>query len=270
MQLHSGDSAPTQPATDDAPTLLDKVTAPGYADGVNTAVERVAESSDVATAQLRLANCISALGADSAYFAHLVRDDDEISACRFMLACNPAWFQRHLAGRDITCDPWLRYAIHHAEPIVASDSSLCKATEANPETPQRVDDFASAFLVPAQSGSGHSRVSLLVLGSMQPGFFEGEGLGRFRLGARALAVELHDWWLALRRVELLARTRITPFEVELLRHERLGHGSKHIARVMRSTEGAVNSRFQRLNMKLGTPNRKAAAQLAVECRLLPF
>ena len=31
---------------------------------------------------------------------------------------------------------------------------------------------------------------------------------------------------------------------------------------------AVNSRFQRLNAKLGVPNRKAAAQLAAEYGLI--
>lgn len=269
-QQSSGNSAVEAPATAERPTLLAIVTAPGYADRVSTAVERVAESPDPAAAQLHLAECIATLGVESAYFANLVRDGADISSCRFMLACDPGWFQRRLDVCDMSRDPWLSYAMHHAEPILSSDLALCGIRGPALRETAIDDDFASAFLVPAQSGPGHSRVSLLVLGSAQAGFFEGQGLGRIRLGARALAAELHDWWLARRRLELITRARITPFELELLRHERLGHGSKHIARVLHSSEGAVNSRFQRLNTKLGTPNRRAAARLAVECRLLPF
>ncbi len=267
---HSGNPALAAPATADCPTLLATVTAPGYVDRVCTAVEGVAEATDVAAAQFRLAECVATLGVESACFANLVRDGTDIASCRFMLACDPGWFQRRLAGRDLARDPWLCYAIHHAEPILASDPTLCEHCDASSCDPAFDDDFASAFLVPVQSGPGHSRVSLLILGSPQAGYFEAEGLARFRLGARALAGELHDWWLARRRLELLVQARITPLELELLRHERLGHGSKHIARVLRSSEGAIDSRFQRLNAKLGTPNRRAAAHLVVECRLLPF
>jgi len=266
----SGNKTIASPATPEGPRLLEIVTAPGYADRVSAAVERVAVSQDPAAAQLCLAECIAALGVESAFFVHLVRDGDDLFSCRFMLACDPGWFQRRLDGCDLTRDPWLAYATHHAEPILASDPALRGTIDPAAHDTTLADDFASAFLIPAQSGPGHSHAGLLVLGSAQTGFFEGEGLGRLRLSARALAAELHDWWLARRRLELLARTRLTPIELELLRHERLGHGSKQIARFLRSSEGAVNSRFQRLNHKLGTPNRRAAARLAVECRLLPF
>jgi DNA-binding CsgD family transcriptional regulator len=246
------------------------VSAADYADRVATAVERIAEVPDPATVQLRLVECVAALGAECAYFASVVRDSDQVCACRFMLACDPGWFRHHLIGASVARDPWLAYAAHHAEPILASDMSLSAPEGPALREPGGQGGFASALLVPAHSGPGHSRISLLVLGSSRAGFFEGEGLGRFRLGARALAAELHDWWTARLRRELVARSRITPTELELLRHERLGHGSKHIARALRSTESAVNSRFQRLNGKMGTANRRAAARLAVECGLLPF
>lgn len=268
MRKNSGNSVP--PRTD-RPPLLATVSSAGYAERVSAAVERVAESPDVASAQVRLAECIATLGVDSAYFANLVRNGEDIASCRFMLACDPVWFRRRLHSCEVANDPWLRYAMHHAEPILASDPTLADPQDAAASPAMQLGDgFLSVLLLPAQSGPAHSRVSLLVLGSSQPGFFEGDGLARFRLGARALAAELHDWWLARRRLELLANARLTPFELELLRHERLGHGSKHIARVLRSSEGAVNSRFQRLISKLGTRNRRAAALLAVECRLLPF
>lgn len=270
MQPCSGSSATQTLATAEEPTLWAIVSAADYAVRVATAVERIAESQDPATAQLVLVDCVAALGAEYALFASFVRDSDQISTCRFMLACDPGWFRQHLDGSGVARDPWLAYAAHHAEPLLASDMAFSGADGPTLRDPGSPRGFASAFLVPAHSGPGHSRVSLLVLGSARAGFFEGQGLGRLRLGARALAAELHDWWWARLRRELVVRSRITPTELELLRHERLGHGSKHIARALESSESAVNSRFQRLNGKMGTPNRRAAARLAVECGLLPF
>ena len=128
--------------------------------------------------------------------------------------------------------------------------------------------FASAVLVPAHSGAGHSRISLLCLGSSRPGYFEGEGFGRFKLGARTLASEFHDWWLARTRRDLVVKARITRDDLELLRHQRQGHGSKRIAAELHVSKSSINSRFQRMISKLGVPNRKAAARLASECGLI--
>ena len=256
--------------TADPDALWARVSAPGYPERVSQAIEQLAASRAPATAQLRLIHCVAALGAESALFASIQREDCQVSACHFMLACDPDWFRHHLYGDEVIHHPWLAYAAHHAEPVLASD--LVDALPRDHMVPRAcaADGFASAFLVPAHSGQGHARTSLLVLGSAQRGYFEGEGLCRLRLGARALAAELHDWWWARQRHELVQRARLTPAELDLLRHERLGHGSKHIARALQSTESAVNSRFQRLNAKLGTHNRRAAARLAVESGLLPY
>lgn len=257
-------------ATAESLTLWAVVSAEDYAERVARAVGGIADSEDPASAQVRLVECVDVLGAESAFFANVVRDGPRISACRFMLACDPGWFRHRLDRDDLAKDPWLAYAAHHSEPVLASDIRLDEPESPALREPAALGGFASAYLVPTHSGLGNSRTSLLVLGSTQTGYFEREGLGRLRLGARALAAELHDWWLARRRRELLAKTRITPEELELLRLERQGHCSKHIAKTIDSTASAVNSRFQRLNVKMGAPNRRAAARLAVDSGLLPF
>jgi DNA-binding CsgD family transcriptional regulator len=165
-------------------------------------------------------------------------------------------------------DPWLAYAAHHSEPIAASSLPVLDAEGQRVIALAQQNGFASAALVPAHSGTGHSRISLLCLGSTSPAFFEGEGFGRFRLGARLIAAELHDWWLARIRRELIVKARITQADLELLRHEHQGHSSKRIAAELHVSKSSINSRFQRMNMKLGVPNRRLAARLAVECGLL--
>lgn len=266
----SGEASPPAiaPASPKRPALSDIVAASDYATRIVGVAERIAEAKDHATALALLREGVSALGAESAVFVSLIRDNADLSACRFMLVCEPGWCQRYLDAGCFAHDPWLAYAAHHSEPIPANLLPVL-----DPEG-QRVmalamhNGFASAALVPAHSGAGHSRISLLCLGSATPKFFEGEGFGRFRLGARLLAAELHDWWLARIRRDLIVKARITPAELELLRHERQGHSSKRIAAELHVSKSSINSRFQRMNMKLGVPNRRLAARLAVECGLL--
>ena len=250
------------------PSLAQVVSASDYPARVSAVVEMISQAPDQPTVLALLRRGVEALGAQSAVFISFVRDNTDLSACRFMLACEPRWCQEYLDKECIAHDPWLAYAAHHSAPIVASSLEI-----AEPEG-QRVialalqNGFASAVLVPAHSGAGHSRVSLLCLGSSHPGFFEGEGFGRFKLGARTLAAELHDWWLARVRRELVMKARITRADLELLRHQHQGHCTKQIADELRVSKSSINSRFQRMNVKLGVPNRRMAVRLAVEYGLL--
>jgi DNA-binding CsgD family transcriptional regulator len=242
------------------------VASPGYADRVSLAAERIATALDPATAQRLLIDGIAVLGVQNAFFASFVRDSNHVGACRFMLACEPDGCRPNLDGDGLLHDPWLAYAAQHAAPIVAS--ALPAADRGGDEliAPAQRPGFASVLLVPAHSGPGQARIGLLALGSPDAGFFDSEGLARFRIGARALATELHDWWQARLRREL--SDRLTPSELELLRHEHLGHGSKLIARALDVSPCAIDSRFQRINARLGVANRRAAVRLAVECGLL--
>lgn len=256
-----------QPLTDGA-SLLDIVTAGDYDARVNALVARICEASDQATALSLLRLTVRTMGAEHAVFVSFVRDSVEVSACRFMLACDPAWCRQYLEGGHLTHDPWLAYAAHHADPIVASTLPIGDTSALQTVEIALRNGFASAVLAPAHSGAGHSRISLLCLGSSRAGFFEAEGFGHFRLGARLLAAELHDWWLARIRRELVVKSRISASDLDLLRHERQGHSSKRIAAELQVSTSSINSRFQRMNIKLGVPNRRVAARLAVECGLL--
>ncbi len=248
--------------------LAQIVAAPEYTERIACIAELIAEARDQATVHALLTEGVHALGAEHAVFVSFIRDNADLSACRFMLVCEPDWCQRYLEAGCFAHDPWLAYAAHHSEPIPASTLPVLDAEGRRVIALAMENGFASAALVPAHSGAGHSRISLLCLGSTQPGFFEGEGFGRFRLGARLIAAELHDWWLARIRRELIVKARITQADLELLRHEHQGHSSKRIAAELHVSKSSINSRFQRMNMKLGVPNRRLAARLAVECGLL--
>lgn len=257
------------PAPHDTAPPARWVAPPDCLDTVGAIAERMAGTPDQSTVLALLRDGVTALGVENAVYVSFVRDSADIAACRFMLACDPAWCQQYLDAGCLAHDPWLAYAAHHSEPI--RTSSLKVTQPAQREATERLacNGFASAVLVPAHSGPGHSRISVLCLGSRTPGFFDGDGFGRLKIGARTLASELHDWWLGRIRRELIVRAHITPSDLELLRHERLGHSSKWIADELQVSTSSINSRFQRMNTKLGVANRKLAAQLASECGLIP-
>lgn len=265
-QTSSGEAS--TPANREALTLAQIVAASDYTERIAAVAERITEARDQATVHALLTEGVYGLGAEHAVFVSFIRDNADLSACRFMLVCEPGWCQRYLEAGCFAHDPWLAYAAHHSEPIPASALPVLDAESQRVIALAMQNGFASAALVPAHSGAGHSRISLLCLGSTQPRFFEGEGFGRFRLGARLIAAELHDWWLARIRRELIVKARITQADLELLRHEQQGHSSKRIAAELHVSKSSINSRFQRMNMKLGVPNRRLAARLAVECGLL--
>lgn len=264
---NSGESLP-DPKGPDAASLADHVASTDYLDRIGSVVERIANATEQAAVHSLLREGTIVVGAESAIFVSFVRDNVDVSSCRFMLACDPAWCRQYLDAGLIAHDPWLAYAAHHSEPVIASTLSF-----AEPERRRAIElatrsGFASAVLVPVHSGAGHSRISLLCLGWPSRGYFEAGGFGRFKLGARALACELHEWWLARIRSELIARARITPGDLELLRHQCQGHSSKRIAAELRVSRSSINSRFQRMNSKLGVANRRMAARLAAECGLI--
>jgi DNA-binding CsgD family transcriptional regulator len=260
---------PTKTALPSEPlSLAEIVSARGYPARVGAVVERVAAVGSPTALLSLLLEGIAALGAECGVFMNFVVHEGSVTSCRFMLACEPGWCQRYLEAQLVAEDPWLAYAAHHNEPIVASALHGVQLRSQQVIELAARSGFGSAALVPAHSGAGHSRISLLCLGSSQPGFFEGAGFRRFRLGARLLAAELHDWWLERARRELMAKARITTSELELLRRERAGQSSKQIASALGVSEMSINSKFQRMNAKLGVSSRRLAVCVASECGLL--
>ena len=81
-------------------------------------------------------------------------------------------------------------------------------------------------------------------------------------------MELHEWWIGRIRDELIATASITDDDLLLLAHERLGHSTKTITRTLNWSTSSVDSRFHRMNGRLGVASRKAAARLAAEYGLI--
>lgn len=250
-------------------SLREATRAAGYFDRVHEVVRMFDAARDRIRAVELLHEATVRMGAEVSVFASFTRDDnDSCASFRLLLACDPRWSIEYGEAACYADDPWLIHALHNTEPIRGGELRL--ATQAQRSVVQLAERFGfrSTVIVPTPSSGRLSRLGVLCLGSSVPDYFDGEGYLALKVVARSVAMELHEWWLARLKDELLARSGITAADLLLLAHERQGHGTKEIARRLATTEGSINSRFQRINSKLEVCNRKAAVRLASEYRLI--
>lgn len=250
------------PTPSDELTLRRVADAEGFAARVHRVLREVVSVMEPDGAIELLSRGVQEFGAASGCFISFVREADTAATCRMLVACDPRWGTDYLTNGWFNSDPWLSHALRSEEPVVAS--MLVADTPAERAMIDRAADygFKSVVVAPSPSAAGASRVGVLYIGSERDGFFEGDGFDDVRPLAQALSMELHAWWLRAMRRELVARIRMSRDELDLLRHEDSGHGSKVIARVLGTQAKTIDCRFQRINAKLGAPNRKAAVRIA--------
>ncbi len=207
------------------------------------------------------------LGAASATFLSFIRDDALLASYRSVHVGHPAWPAEYARQEWFTEDPWLAYALRESEPILARDIEPLSPRQQAFAAQAAHLGYATALIVPAPSPQGQSRVGVLCLGHDEASAFE-HGLGMRLLLARSLAMEMHAWMRRSIRDELIHRSGINAGDIELLRHELAGRGSKAIANLMNLEAKTIDSRFQRVCAKLGVPNRRAAVRVALLYGLL--
>jgi DNA-binding NarL/FixJ family response regulator len=205
---------------------------------------------------------VVSLGADAGVFMSCLRDDATRTSFRSLWACDPAWAADYAFHRRYEHDPWLRYASSEAEPT-RSNHLICSSPEEIAFMRAAAEHgFASALIAPAPSSVGLSRVAVLCLGSTDPERFEGEKYPQVRVLSRALSMELHCAIAKFMREELLRGASLTEADLHLLRCEAAGHSSKVIGAAMNLEAKTIDSRFQRINAKLGAPDRRTSSRIA--------
>jgi hypothetical protein len=241
--------------------LFERTRSADYTADLCNVVARIGSAADEPELIQLLRLAIERLGAEAATFTSLIRDDLTLVSYRTILACDPRWGTEY--ARNVWCrdDPWLQHARQSSEPIRACDLKLSVASQRRMVEAAAEYGFRSALIVPAPSAVGDSRVGVLCIGTSTADFFDVEGCVYVKALVRGLAMELHEWWLCRLRDELVTRARITEDDLELLRHEAQGHGSKLIASALRTEAKTIDCRFQRLNYRLGVANRRDAVRL---------
>jgi DNA-binding NarL/FixJ family response regulator len=240
---------------------------PSVGNRIAAVAERIPEARDLGEIQSLLHLATQALGAERSFFACVSGEGSEANYV-FVLDCDPSWWHRYRSACPLQSNPWFIYASRHSATVRATQLGALAQAQRQAVDIAATAGFASAVLIPVHSGRADNRVSLLCLGHSVVGHFEDSMFEKLLVGARSLAMELHDWWARHEQQQLSRRTQLSDIEVRLLERHCAGFSSKQIAVELRVSRESVNSRFQRITTKLGVRNRRAAARVAVECGLI--
>lgn len=254
--------------TDSPLALRDVVADAGYAQRSLELIATVARAASPAEALEVLLLAKTQLGAEQAVFVSYIRDEDAHESYRFLLAADPRWCFEYQAKAWYGSDPWLLYASLNSDVVVASRIAANTHQQHEVLSLARRHGMVSVCIAPAASNGQNARVGMLALGSKQEGYFEGAGFEIFKVLARSLAMELHDWWSRYERQEIINARRITDEDLELLKLELDGYGTKKASDRLGLSIASIDSRWQRLNRKLGAPHRQLAARLAAKYGLI--
>ncbi len=217
----------------------------------------------------RLFLVTSASGMAASVFVHAIPEPDTGDKTIVLIAAPVALPYAWARASTLRSDPWLQYARTHSAPATGEDIKLVSSAAGERCGMALVaSEFASCYVVPVHSANRTGRHSVLLLGSAQPDFFKSTAASAARDTAHTMAVTLHKWWVDKTHDEVLKGFRLRAADVQLLRWERDGLSTKAIARLLGCSPSAVDSKFQRLILKLGTTSRKRAVQRATVYELM--
>lgn len=254
---------PTPTPTQD----VDSQTTGAWAMRALAAVGKIGTSRDAAECLTHFFDATHAMGVASGLYAVLIPEAGGELSSITLFACDPAFAQGFDPGADLM-HPWLRYARQHTTAIAGEELLLQSPDDAAAIAFARQHGFGQCLLVPIAAGAELGRTELLCLGAEDGttfGFIEPRPLKAL---AHALAGELHAWFTLKLQASLLQEARLQPQDIQVLACEWQGLSSKEIARRTGMSIAAVDSRFQRLNIRLRCANRRAAARRAAEYGLL--
>jgi DNA-binding CsgD family transcriptional regulator len=204
-------------------------------------------------------------GADAALFVWVVPEADGHCWYRSIAALDHDWGASALRRLHAGPCNWLDHAARSNDPLLVRESFL-EQDEADGGSPHRTCGRRAAWLIPAPSPQDSDVLGLLILA----------GQDEHRLDVtsqllplyRALALSLSDWFQRRGRDDLVRSAHLTDRDLDLLRHEARGHGSKRIASVLHAEPKTIDCRFHRLNVRLGVANRRDAVRLCKRYGLL--
>jgi DNA-binding NarL/FixJ family response regulator len=216
----------------------------------------------------RLMRATTAIGATASIYTLTIPESGTEPSSFSLFACHPALAQRQYRLGPLSNHPWFRCARERSAPATEHQVRLTSASDAEAIDLARQYGFRSCLIVPTTSTAEPERLEMLCLGSTDERAFEGEEASIVRTLARALAAELHDWVNRHLRESLQETAGLRTPDIELLKLELQGLGSKEIALKTGMTPTSVDSRFQRINARLACANRKASARRAAAYGLL--
>ncbi len=253
-----------------APTgsIRDRAQKADYAAQVLEAITRIQLAADPAHLLDRLVQATATLGAKGSIFTAAIPEDGLDISCFTLFACDPVIAQIHGNRELLLNHPWFRFAKSHTVPATDHEIRLNQDADCAAVELASRHGFRSCLVVPTPENTPTRRSEMLCVGSDTAGDFEGPEARTVRSLTRALAAELHDWLSRYLQEQLRAAARLRAEDLNLLAFEWQGLGTKEISLRTGMSESSVNSRFQRINVRLRCSNRKYSAQRAAAYGLL--
>lgn len=258
-------------STNDLPPsipLKNVVRSPDYSTQAMKLIDRIHRSPDVPVVLGLLRSATTAIGAQTSIYAVAIPECEPSQTTTVLMACDPLWGYAQQRACPIETHPWFTYAREHHRPILASQILAESAKQNESLAIAHQHGFSSALIVPVRAGGGSGRFGVLCLGSRLPGDFEDGDTHLLSVLARALATELHEWFFDEARESLRHSAKLRAEDLQLLTMEWRGLGTKAIANATGLSAASVNSRFQRIMVRLGCPTRAEAARRAAEYGLI--
>ena len=186
---------------------------------------------------------------------------------RYLVGCVAEWCYLYNGNKWYAIDPFIEYALKNANPVLASDIELSSAGQERMMATAAEHGFRSGIVVPAHS-KFTVRIGVLYLGMFGPPEEARKSLVTHRTLMRAFALELLEWWDAKLRAASLEDLELDDLDLDLLGKVQEQATSAEAARELGVTVSRVNSRYERLTRKLDAPNKRVAAEKAVELGLI--
>ncbi|MBL0726134.1 sigma-70 region 4 domain-containing protein [Piscinibacter sp. HJYY11] len=232
------------------------------------AITRIASAIDAPELLECLHVATDALGASGSLYTASIPENERETLNLSLYACDPTFAQQQRQLGPLVDHPWFRFARSHSMPGTHLEVELTHDSDAAAVALAARYGFRACLIVPVSQSAAANRVEMLCLGSDNSTLFEDPQTARIRTLARALAGELHDWLSRYLSARLREAARLQPSDIELLRMEYEGLGTKEIAQRTGMTSASVDSRFQRINVRMECASRKASARRAAAYGLL--
>jgi DNA-binding CsgD family transcriptional regulator len=242
-------------------TLIDRLSTGAWWSAYSAAVQQLASSGNEAGAVAAIRSAVVELGGNAAVYSQGIRYDAALTLMRTLVVGDAAWAVMYANCDWGASDPWMVYALQHATPALVREIELTDDRQRAVMNALARHGLVSGLIVPSPSNVGPSCAGVLCIGASRRDQFDGAALSLMRPVARGLAMEIGDWCLRRLRQELIERAQLSADDISLLRHEARGHRSKVIAEELRITKSTIDSRFHRLNQRLGVATRRDALRV---------
>lgn len=186
---------------------------------------------------------------------------------RYLVGCTPEWCYLYNENKWYVIDPFVEYALKNASPALALDVPLSSAGQGRMMEEAARHGFRSGIIVPAHS---HAcvRVGVLYLGTNAGPERARESLFKYRNLMRAFGLELLEWWDSKLRNDSLEDLELDELDLELLAKARENATREEAAHELGVPLSRVKARYERLTRKLEAPNKRSAADKAVDLGLI--